>query len=537
MLLALLTIWGIAFIWRSSFVDHGLRTFSLFDDAMISMTYARNLSEGYGLEWSRWAPPVEGFSHPLWLVPMVAVNATPLPLRWRSAVMQGVSLATLLGCVVICTALTRRHVLRDVDGPWLPAAALCAAYYPLLTWSLMGMETGLQALLVLLACTLTLDITERGVPRHEALFGVLALAFWLRMDMILLAAVCQGFLLVVCGPRAVLGDRGWRRGLALFLGSAAVLFTARGLYFHDLLPNTYYLKLTGVPLTVRLLTGLRSLTHFARLHVAALVLTGAAVLFAWRRDSRAQSLLLLVFATASGYAVWVGGDAWDHSAEVRANRFVAYAVPLLFPAWSVAAEQLVRSRSKILARLAVAAVTILGVAAFDGVLDPNAKLHAGQLALTVQPFGPGGNAAYVDRLRTCQRLIAAPAVVATVWAGIPAYFSDYRMVDLLGYNDRHIARLPSAVPFGPGSRRAFRPGHNKWDYRYVLEELRPDAFLQAWGLPPAAEAKLLHRHGFARVGEIWLRRSSPYLTDEARRRLAETHRARRQARRLASPRG
>jgi hypothetical protein len=163
-------------------------------------------------------------------------------------------------------------------------------------------------------------------------------------------------------------------------------------------------------------------------------------------------------------------------------------------------------------------------------------LHAGQLALTVRPFGPGGNAVCLARLRACERLIAAPAVVATVWAGIPAYFSNYRMVDLLGYNDRHIARLPSAVHYGPRGYRFFRPGHNKWDYRYVLDELQPDAFLETWGLPAARRASLFRRHGYARVGSMWLRRSSPFLTDEARRLLAETHAARRPARAPAPPR-
>ena len=48
---AVATAWYAVFIARSSFTVRGRRTFALFDDAMISMTYARNLARGHGLVW------------------------------------------------------------------------------------------------------------------------------------------------------------------------------------------------------------------------------------------------------------------------------------------------------------------------------------------------------------------------------------------------------------------------------------------------------------------------------------------------------
>src|SRR4051812_9885737 len=80
-LLLLLAAWGGWFIYRSSFALDGRRFFCLFDDAMISMTYARNLVYGHGLNWARWGEPVEGFTHPLWTLLMIPVNALPLPPR------------------------------------------------------------------------------------------------------------------------------------------------------------------------------------------------------------------------------------------------------------------------------------------------------------------------------------------------------------------------------------------------------------------------------------------------------------------------
>ena len=64
-LLLVFGLWAAGFIHRSSFDVEGRHYYCLFDDAMISMTYARNLIDGYGLNWARWGAPVEGFTHPL----------------------------------------------------------------------------------------------------------------------------------------------------------------------------------------------------------------------------------------------------------------------------------------------------------------------------------------------------------------------------------------------------------------------------------------------------------------------------------------
>src|SRR6266849_8258749 len=73
--LGALAAWGGWFIFRTSLVVDGRRVFCLFDDAMISMTYARNLVEGHGLNWARQGAPVEGFTHPLWTALMVPARS------------------------------------------------------------------------------------------------------------------------------------------------------------------------------------------------------------------------------------------------------------------------------------------------------------------------------------------------------------------------------------------------------------------------------------------------------------------------------
>ncbi len=64
------------------------------------------------------------------------------------------------------------------------------------------------------------------------------------------------------------------------------------------------------------------------------------------------------------------------------------------------------------------------------------------------------------------------AVVATIWAGAPAYYSSRAMVDILGKSDAVIAAEP---PKG-----SLFPGLNKWDYDYSVGHLRPDVVVQIW---------------------------------------------------------
>ena len=62
-LLVLFVIWCLGFIFRSSIIGiDGNRYYCLFDDAMISMRYAWNLSHGNGLVWNQ-GIKVEGYSN------------------------------------------------------------------------------------------------------------------------------------------------------------------------------------------------------------------------------------------------------------------------------------------------------------------------------------------------------------------------------------------------------------------------------------------------------------------------------------------
>src|SRR5262245_33075684 len=132
------TAFYLVFIARNSFVLEGRRAFGLFDDAMVSMTYARNLADGYGLVWMPGGPRVEGFTNPLWTLIMALPHACGLPDRLAALPILVLGGALLLVCAALGRALATRvapeEPLAAAMTPWL--IAFC---YPLVYWTLRGM--------------------------------------------------------------------------------------------------------------------------------------------------------------------------------------------------------------------------------------------------------------------------------------------------------------------------------------------------------------------------------------------------------------
>ncbi len=473
--LALLPLLGAAalfyavFIGRTSFILHGERYFTLIDDAMISMRYARHLAQGYGLTWNIGAKPVEGFTNPGWTLLMALLHLFPFPASKVSLAVMIVSACILLVHGMVMFRIGRRLAGPSAWAPWL-AVFITAFYFPLVFWSLRGMEVGLLALLIAWAVRLALEAAED--PKRKA--GLLALVFSLgllvRLDMLVPLTIITGYLFfhVRSAARSFLLPL-----LALVLTTLTILGLQR-LYFGDFLPNTYYQKVSGFSTWVRIKYGLLAFRDHAlrdTLLMGLLALIG----LARYKDLRRKENLLLggIFVGQCAYSVWVGGDYAEVEVDA-ANRFISLGMPALILLSSLVIERFVsdlvpaRPSRAYLAR-GLRAVLLLGAAA--AVL----LSASGQPWLRWQRENAPLLRADIRRVKLGLFLAqntSPEAVIAVHAAGQIPYYSERTVVDLLGLNDPLVAKGPPAGNF--------YPGHDKWNYEYSILQLKPDLIADNW---------------------------------------------------------
>lgn len=303
--------WAAGLIWNSSTIAiDGRRYFCLFDDAMISLRYAWNLAHGAGLVWNA-GERVEGCTNFLWTL-VLAGPAWLLDKRQAVVAAHALGVPLMLG-VATMTARATRACYPGEAARWggLPLLGFVAAlaYYPLSYWTLMGMETGLLALLLTAAVW---QVARRvGDPRPRPVLGVLlGLLYLARPD----ASVLIG---VILAWRfwTLRGCAGRWRALAVEAGTMGALAGALTLfrlgYYGSPVPNTYYLKVGGIPLGDRLDRGATFIWGFLRPALPVALLLGAGAVRRWRRNPR-PALIAGLFVGALASQWWVGGDAWNY---------------------------------------------------------------------------------------------------------------------------------------------------------------------------------------------------------------------------------
>ena len=93
------------------------------------------------------------------------------------------------------------------------------------------------------------------------------------------------------------------------------------------------------------------------------------------------------------------------------------------------------------------------------------------------------------------------AKVAVVVAGAIPYYSDRLSIDLLGKNDKLIARN-EMKPTGGTSPLDFRPGHSKWDYAHSIGDQRPDVIVELWAGTSDEAAPYMEDYVVIEVGAL-----------------------------------
>jgi peptidoglycan/LPS O-acetylase OafA/YrhL len=332
------------FILRTSFAIGGTRYFVLFEDAMISMRYARHLADGHGFVWNIGEPPIEGFTNLLWVLWMSVAHKLGMSESKISLFIMLSGIAIMVGIGLVTARIAR----KITSAAWVPVAVLAATMfdYPLVFWTLRGMEVGALALFVYTLLWLVLENEDDfSFPRSIGMGALTAGALLIRSDSVVpVGLIClYGFL--TCKKRWL-----FAACIGVFALSAVGGQTVfRKAYFHESLPNTYFLKLYKISPIARIKRGAFVALEVVTLHLAVPVSIVFASITGLRKDfykdvqTRRLALLGTLFVAQIGYATYVGGDAWEWM--LYANRYMCIGMPALIVLVAVVLARLVEGAS------------------------------------------------------------------------------------------------------------------------------------------------------------------------------------------------
>ena len=485
--------WCALYIHRTSFTFKNERVYCLWDDAMISMQYARNLRNGDGLVWNPGGERVQGYTNLGVTLTMAALHLLPLDANTVSLSVQVLNLL-FLEIILLMVWLTARWMFPDALSIAIGSVLSLVLCAPLAIRTLQGTDVGFVTVWLCSSVALLARIHNKGNRWPRGWYFLLGWGLLIRPDTglfyVLLLATA------ICLP----GDRLKR----LIIGSSVLVIVAGGwiafsvLYYGDPLPNTYYLKATGSPKSVVLSIGAKqTLAWLPRL---ALPIVFACVAVAKTRAHRIAVLCAACFVFALGYSTWVGGDWGEYDAIrdrflVHGSRFLTPCLPLLLllavAGCRYTVSWLMPRRLPATGTHMVYLSAAIAVALFS---NPPVSF--------LEWFNPNSPTMYVKENQTnyrkandLRKFTAPDTTIAVHWAGVPPYFSQRPAIDVLGKSDQHIAKMQAPVP------SHFVPGHTKWDWDYILHEKKPDVFLSLGTKQRSVGRHVDFREEYFRVGK------------------------------------
>jgi len=476
----LFVAWALIYILRTVIVAiDGRQYFALYDDAMISMRYAWSFAHGEGLVWNP-GERVEGYTNLL----MVLLMAIPSRLFDRSAAVLVVQLfgigfglanAYLLSRIAAQMASKHRSFVRVL------AFACGLLYFPLIYWPLVGGDMGPLLLFLLLAILCVMEYRRTQSRRWLRILPVaLGLAYLTRPDTLIAGAVILAYLVV---ELRTMKRPDWWGLVALVLGVYMLFPIGQTLfrlaYYGELLPNTYTLKIVGMPLDGRLRDGWAFTAPF--INEVGWLLTALAVSFLVR-PHRHKALALGMAAAFIGVQIWAGGDItpvyWRLVAPALALVLIVFIndviTVIVFATAQIKDLRLRRYRS---ALVYVAVLLVMGVTLFT--INHNFR---GQYLFTSIPPELRFNTDTVNRAVALNAVTTTDATIGVTAAGTVPYYTGRVSLDFLGKSDSYIAHLPPEIGSVSTLDMINYPGHVKYDLDYSIVMRQPTYVeLFGWG--------------------------------------------------------
>jgi hypothetical protein len=367
------------------------------EDAVILFKFSRNVAAGQGIVFYPGGPHAEGATDFLWMLALAAAQKIGVDVAITAAVLNafGIGMAGWL-------------ILRRLPAGLDVVAWLAVLLVPYAAASFLGFSATLYAALALGLFVTVADGDERWVPILAVLLGLF------RPDGAILGAGLAVVGLVRARREARLKPYLASAAIALVLG--AIYFVWRWRYFGNVLPLPMYVKQhkTGNP-------GIHQTLEWAAL---SLLPYGLAMIGLWRMGGSMRP-----YALASiPFAVHVASFMPTVQTQNIANRFQApasllltfLAVEMARVAWGTAS----RARRIVLASCILVPA---GVGAFDLSMTMRWNLEHDYL----EPFAV-----------KLGKIVPPGSAIATTEAGHLAYWSQAKILDVVGLNSPETAKTP-----------------------------------------------------------------------------------------------
>lgn len=528
-------IWLFFFTWRQTFDLNSDRTLSLFDDALISMSYARTFSQTGELVWFPGANKIQGITNPLWTIFLSLLHLTsnnPQTVIYL-VVVSGfitINLSAILVYKIVGLTLPAGKLKATIQTA---SAASIPFQYSYIYWTLRGLEVGILSLVLLV----TIFIITKNANLHIYPKNYLVITFLgfigtaIRFDYILIHFVVVIFLILFKKFKFLdkLKILKLMTTITPLIIIPSVVLVWQKIYYGEFLPNTYYLKVIGFEIHTMLFRGFFSILKSYLTPIVLLIL----IMFLLKKKQQTngfKEFLMLnfsIFFTLICYVIYIGGDAWEVYGKI--NRFLSVVQPLFIITISVGIHLLLSFEYKSFKSYKWLALLIMASSIGYGIrINPirysvtfvfavllvylflfysAARMRKGRyfvvklilffvLSSNTLAFASWFQSGVKDGLDTSdqqnyqialdiQEILYKDGRVGVVFAGAPVYFSNRPAIDLLGKNDAYIAnQKPNFDDFIGEWNSSFYPGHNKWDLNYSLTFLKPDMLAQSWGSKP-----------------------------------------------------
>ena len=421
------------------------------DDTYISMQYAKNFANGAGLVFNL-GERVEGYSNFAWVIyaslvlkfnlsPLLVLRVTAiiaglltLVLSWRAALIlspRAGKSALAAPLYLALTPMLSRHSTTGLET--VPFAALIISGFVISTKRPTSANSGPVLLLLVLLIFM----------RPEGVVFALLFLIWRHLGPVLPKELSPELLadLHRNGMRAP--ALMWIEMIAI-LGVIATLLVWKWSYYGNLLPNTYYAKMTGGGRA--LIDGVHYSLDFLRENGGAILVGLYLANFLNKKLSMAFLLSIIIVVIQAGVVIAAGGD-WMHF-----YRFFVPIIPLIAAGCAAGLSTILQlyqqaSGSQYLVRKWPILIVLTGTMAMGFVNVYKVERATGKAVL---PYVNNGSYLTDGYRQTAQWIVENTppgSSVAVCDIGLIGFHSDRPVVDMFGLIDPQISHLDGRQHF------------------------------------------------------------------------------------------